>query len=168
MALRTIRLDDDEILRKKSKPVNEINEKIFELLDDMAETLHTRNGVGLAAPQVGVLKRIAIIETDEKLYELINPEILEVRGSQTKTEGCLSLPGKAGIVERPEYVKLRALNRNGEEIIVEGEDLLAIALCHETDHLDGILYTDKVIRMVDINADGEYDEDETDEADDRI
>lgn len=160
MALRTLRLENDEILRKKSKPVKEINDKILQLLDDMTETLHSKNGVGLAAPQVGVLKRVVIIEVEDgALYELINPEILETRGSQLKTEGCLSLPGLAGIVERPEYVKAKALDRNGNEIIVEGEELLAIAFCHETDHLDGILYTDKVIEMVDLNAE-EDNEDE--------
>ena len=115
------------------------------LLDDMAETMYDANGVGLAAPQVGVLKRIVVIDIGEGLVELINPEILETSGSQIDHEGCLSIPGNSALVERPNYVKVKALNRNGEEIIVEGKELMARALCHETDHLDGILYIDKAL-----------------------
>lgn len=158
MALRTMRLEGDEILRKKSKLVNKITDGILILLDDMAETLEKFDGVGLAAPQVGVLRRIVIIDVGEGVIELINPEIVETKGTQCKSEGCLSIPGKSGKVERPEYVKVRALDRNGEEIIVEGEEVLAVALCHEIDHLDGIMYIDKAIEMLD--AEDEEDEDD--------
>lgn len=147
MALRTIRLDDDEILRKKSKPVKEINGKIFELLDDMLETLHSKNGVGLAAPQVGVLKRVAIVSTDgETVYELINPVILKRSGSQIGVEGCLSIPGKSGYVERPKKLTVEAQDRFGNIFTLRITDpYTAVAFCHELDHLDGMLYTDKVI-----------------------
>lgn len=144
MALRTIRLSDDEILRKKSKEVTEINENIIELLDDMADTMYDANGVGLAAPQIGVLRRVVVIDVDDELIELINPVILEISGEQTGEEGCLSVPGKSANVTRPNYCKVEALNRNGEKIIIEGEELMARALCHEIDHLEGILYTDKI------------------------
>ena len=145
MAKRKIRLSTDEILRKKCKPVVNITPNIITLIDDMAETMYAANGVGLAAPQVGILKRIVVIDVGDGLLELINPEILETSGSQVCDEGCLSLPGYSAPVERPEYVKVKALNRKGEEIIIEGKELLAIALCHETDHLDGILYIDKAL-----------------------
>lgn len=144
MALRTIRLSDDEILRKKSKEVTEINENIIELLEDMADTMYDANGVGLAAPQIGVLRRVVVIDVDDELIELINPVILEMSGEQTGEEGCLSVPGKSADVTRPNYCKIEALNRNGEKIIIEGEELMARALCHEIDHLEGILYTDKI------------------------
>ena len=157
MALRTLRYEGDEILRKKSRLVNEITPKILELLDDMAETMAEKNGVGLAAPQIGVLKRIVVIDMGEGLIELINPEIMAAEGSQEKSEGCLSLPGKSGLVERPLKTIVKALNRNGEEITVEGEDYLSIALNHELDHLDGILYIDKVIEM---DSDDEDDDEE--------
>ena len=145
MAIRTIRISTDEVLRKKCKPVKEITPNVITLLDDMADTMYEANGVGLAAPQVGILKRICIIDVGEGLIELINPEILETSGSQIDDEGCLSLPGKYAPVDRPNYVKVKATNRNGEEYIVEGEELLARALCHEIDHLDGILYIDKAL-----------------------
>ena len=132
-------------MRKKCKPVSSITPGVLTLLDDMAETMYDANGVGLAAPQVGILKRIVVIDIGKGLLELINPEIIETSGSQTGDEGCLSIPGYSAPVERPQYVKVKALNRNGEEIIVEGTDLLAVALCHETDHLDGILYIDKAV-----------------------
>ncbi len=144
MALRKIRLSTDEVLRKKSKEVTEINDKILELLDDMADTMYDANGVGLAAPQVGVLRRVVVIDIGEGIIELINPVIIETEGEQFGEEGCLSVPGKCGDVRRPNYCKVEALNRDGEKIIVEGEELMARALCHEIDHLDGILYTDKV------------------------
>lgn len=144
MAFRKIRLSTDEVLRKKSKEVTEINDKILELLDDMADTMYDANGVGLAAPQVGVLRRVVVIDIGEGLIELINPVIIETDGEQFGEEGCLSVPGKAGDVRRPNYCKVGALNRYGEKIIVEGEELMARALCHEIDHLDGILYIDKV------------------------
>lgn len=145
MAFRIIRLSMDEILRKKSREVKEVNEKILTILDDMAETMYEANGVGLAAPQIGILKRIVVIDIGEGLIELINPVIVESDGEQTGDEGCLSVPGKTGTVTRPNYVKVKAIDRNGDEIIVEGQELMARALCHEIDHLDGILYIDKVI-----------------------
>jgi peptide deformylase len=160
MALRKIRLWDDPLIRKKSKPVKEVTNKIKILLDDMHDTLIHADGLGLAAPQVGVLKRIVIIEYEDRLYELINPEIIESSGTQRRTEGCLSIPGKNGLVERPAYVKVRAQDRDGNEIIVDGEELLAVALCHELDHLDGVLYMDKALEMYDITR---PDEDETGE-----
>lgn len=145
MAFRIIRLSMDEILRKKSREVKEVNEKILTILDDMAETMYEANGVGLAAPQIGILKRIVVIDIGEGLIELINPVIVESDGEQTGDEGCLSVPGKTGTVTRPNYVKVKAIDRNGDEIIVEGQELMARALCHEIDHLDGILYIDRVI-----------------------
>jgi peptide deformylase len=150
MATREIRLSTDEVLRKVCKPVKEINEKTIILLDDMAETMYASNGVGLAAPQVGILKRVVTIDIGEGLIELINPVIVEKRGSQIDYEACLSVPGRSELVDRPEYVKVEALNRNGEKIVVEGEELMAVALCHETDHLDGILYIDKAIPEEDV------------------
>ncbi len=145
MALRNLRVENDPILRKISKPVKEINDSILVLLDDMAETLKKEDGVGLAAPQVGILKRVVVIDVGKGLIELINPEIIEVRGSQINMEGCLSFPGQSGYVDRPTYAKVKALDRNGDEKIYEGEGLLAIAFCHEIDHLNGILYIDKTI-----------------------
>jgi len=148
MALRQIRKDGDEILRKKSKEVKEITPSILTLLDDMAETMYHAEGVGLAAPQVGVLKRIVVIDIGDGIIELINPEIIEEEGEQIGAEGCLSIPGLSGEVKRPQRVKVKALNRHGEEIILEGEGLLSVAFCHEIDHLNGALFTDKVIRYV--------------------
>ncbi|NLM14109.1 MAG: peptide deformylase [Epulopiscium sp.] len=148
MALRQIRKDGDEILRKKSKIVKEITPSILTLLDDMAETMYAADGVGLAAPQIGILKRIVVIDVGDGIIELINPEIIEEEGEQVCAEGCLSIPGVSGEVKRPEKVKVKALNRHGEEIILEGEGLLAVAFCHEIDHLNGILFTDKVIRYI--------------------
>ena len=145
MAIRQIRLSTDEILRKKSKEVKEITPSVLTLLDDMEETMYEANGVGLAAPQVGILKRIVVIDIGEGLIELINPVVVETKGSQIGSEGCLSIPGASAEVDRPEYVKVEALNRNGEKIVVEGTELMAVALCHETDHLDGVLYIDKAI-----------------------
>ena len=145
MAIRQIRLSTDEILRKKSKEVKEITPSVLTLLDDMAETMYEANGVGLAAPQVGILKRIVVIDIGEGLIELINPVVVETKGSQIGSEDCLSIPGASAEVDRPEYVKVEALNRNGEKIVVEGTELMAVALCHETDHLDGVLYIDKAI-----------------------
>jgi peptide deformylase len=150
MATREIRLSTDEVLRKICKPVKEINEKTLILLDDMAETMYAANGVGLAAPQVGILKRVVTIDVGEGLVELINPVVVEKRGSQIDYEGCLSVPGRSELVERPEYVKVEALDRNGKKIVVEGEELMAVALCHETDHLDGVLYIDKAIPEEDV------------------
>ena len=145
MAKRNIRLSTEEILRKTCKEVKEITPNVIALLDDMAETMYDANGVGLAAPQVGVLKRVVVIDVGEGLIELINPEVVETRGSIVDYEGCLSIPGASALVDRPEYAKVRALNRKGQEIYVEGTELMARALCHETDHLDGVLYIDKAI-----------------------
>ena len=151
MALRNIRTVGDEILAKRAREVKENTEKIQELIDDMLETMYDSDGVGLAAPQVGVLKRIFVIDCSEERtmpYVFINPEIIETSGEQTGTEGCLSVPGKAGIVTRPNHVKVKALNRNFDEYIVEGDELFARALIHENEHLDGHLYTEKVIGNV--------------------
>lgn len=145
MAIRNIRISTDEVLRKICKPVKEITPNLLTLLDDMADTMYEANGVGLAAPQVGILKRAVVIDIGEGLVELINPEILETSGSQTDDEGCLSVPGKYAPVERPSYVKVKAMDREGKEFIIEGEELMARALCHEIDHLDGILYIDKAL-----------------------
>ena len=144
MAIRKIREDGDEVLRKKSKPVEEITPRILTLLEDMADTMYEADGVGLAAPQVGILKRIFVIDVydDEGLRVFINPEILEVRGSQIGEEGCLSIPGKLEDVERANYVKVKALNEKGQEFILEAEELLARAVLHEYDHLEGTLFTD--------------------------
>ncbi len=143
MALRTLRIDGDEILRKKSKEVEVIDEKIIELLDDMKETMRENDGVGLAAVQVGVLKRIFVIEIDETYLEFINPEIVSFSGEQVNQEACLSVPGAAGFVKRPYEITMRALDRHGKVFEVLGDDFMAIAMCHEYDHLEGTLYKDK-------------------------
>ena len=148
MATRMIRTMDDDILRKKARTVEKVNRNILILLEDMAETMKSANGVGLAAPQVGILKRVVVIDVGDGLIELINPEIMSAEGKQVKAEGCLSVPGKMGEVERPAKVTVRALNRQGETFEIEGEDLLARALCHEIDHLNGELFVDKVIRFI--------------------
>lgn len=145
VALREIRhYERDEVLRKKARPVERIDDRILTLLDDMAETMYNAEGVGLAAPQVGILRRVVVIDVGEGIIELINPEIIEQEGEQVAIEGCLSIPGLSGMVKRPARVVVSALNRHGERIEIEGTDLLARALCHEIDHLDGILYIDKV------------------------
>ncbi len=145
MAIRTIRKDDDEILRKISKKVDVIDDRIWTLLDDMKDTMHEAEGVGLAAPQVGVLRRVIIVDVGDGLIELINPVLVFEAGAQIDEEGCLSLPGKAGCVQRPKKVIVRALDRKGNTFEITGTDLLARALCHEIDHLNGVLFTDKVI-----------------------
>lgn len=144
MAIRTIRIQGDEVLNKRCREVTEMTPRIATLIEDMIETMHDANGVGLAASQVGVLKRIVVIDIGEGPIVLINPTILETEGSQTGDEGCLSLPGKAGQVTRPNYVKVRALDENMVERELEGTELLARAFCHELDHLDGHLYTELV------------------------
>jgi len=147
MAIRNIREMGDPILNKECKAVKEINERTQILIDDMLETMYEANGVGLAAPQVGILKRIVVIDVSPEGEEpiiLINPEIIEESGEQTGFEGCLSVPDKSGKVTRPDYVKVKALNEDMEEVIYEGEGLLARAFCHEIDHLDGHLYVEKV------------------------
>ena len=145
MGIRNLRTMGDECLRKKCKEIKSISPRIRILAEDMLDTMYAANGVGLAAPQVGILKRMVVIDVDgEHPYILINPEILETRGEQTGYEGCLSVPGKSGIVTRPNYAKVRATGLDGKEFILEGEELLARAICHECDHLDGIIYVDKV------------------------
>lgn len=144
MAIRKVREDGDPILRKISKPVKKITRGTITLLDDMEDTMYVEDGVGLAAPQVGSLRRIFIVDVGEGIVEFINPEILETRGEQFGIEGCLSVPGKTGDVTRANYVKVKALNRDGEEFVLEGEELMARAILHEYDHLEGILFTDKV------------------------
>ncbi|MGL4797473.1 MAG: peptide deformylase [Paraclostridium sp.] len=144
MALRQIVQIGEPVLRKKCKAVEKIDEKIIQLLDDMADTMYAADGVGLAAPQVGILKRIAIVDIGDGIIELINPEIIEVKGKQTDDEGCLSVVNECGPVTRPYYVKVRAYNRQGQLYEIEGEELLARAFCHEIDHLDGILFVDKI------------------------
>ena len=145
MALLEIReYGKDDILLKKCKPVKELTPRLKTLIEDMLDTMYDADGVGLAAPQVGVLRRICVIDIGEGPVVLINPEVLETSGEQTGSEGCLSVPGKTGIVTRPNYAKVKALNEDMEEIIVEGEELMARALLHEIDHLDGNIYVNKV------------------------
>jgi len=148
MAIRNIRKDGDEVLRKISRKVDKIDDRVITLLKDMADTLYDSEGVGLAAPQVGILKRIVVIDVGEGLIELINPEIIEASGEQTGAEGCLSIPGVWGEVTRPNKVKVRAMNTKGKIVEYEGEELLARAFCHEIDHLDGILFKDKATKMI--------------------
>lgn len=144
MAVREIREIGDEVLTKKCKEVTKMTFRTQILIGDMLDTMYEAMGVGLAAPQVGILKRIVVIDVGEGPIVLINPEILETGGEQTGDEGCLSVPGKAGVVTRPNYAKVKALDENMEEVIYEGEGLLARAFCHEIDHLEGQLYVDKV------------------------
>ena len=149
MAIISIVKDGDEVLRKKCRPVTEITPRVIRLLDDMIDTLHDSGGVGLAAPQVGVLRRIALVEVEPgELIELINPVIVSKKGKQEELEGCLSVPGKWGVTKRPMYVKVKAIDRCGNEFTVDGEGLKARAFCHEIDHLDGILFNDHA-EMVD-------------------
>lgn len=156
MAIREIRIMGDEVLKKVCKEVKQMTPRTQDLIDDMLETMYEANGVGLAAPQVGVLKRIVVIDVGEGPIVMINPVILETSGSQTGSEGCLSLPGKAGQVTRPNYVKAKALDENMEEYIIEGEELLARAICHELDHLEGHMYVEKVEgQLEDVNYDEE-------------
>ncbi len=144
MALRTIRTEGDSVLTKKCRPVEEMTPRLKELVEDMLDTMYENNGVGLAAPQVGILKRIVVIDVGDGPLVLINPEILETSGEQTGDEGCLSVPGMSGQVTRPNYVKVKALTEDMEEVEYEGKELLARAFCHEIDHLDGKLYTELV------------------------
>ena len=144
MALRNIRIQGDEVLNKRCREVTEMTPRIRTLIDDMIETMHDANGVGLAACQVGILQRLVVIDVGEGPIVLINPEIIETDGEQVGDEGCLSLPGNAGLVTRPNYVKVRALDENMVERELEGTELLARAFCHEIDHLDGHMYTELV------------------------
>ena len=145
MAIRNVLTEGDELLTKKCRPVEKIDNRVLTLLDDMAETMYASDGVGLAAPQVGILKRVVVIDVGEGLIELINPEIIESSGEQREVEGCLSVPGISGYTIRPEEVTVKALDRKGNETVIKGEGLLARAICHETDHLDGILFREKVV-----------------------
>ncbi|MBQ9390585.1 MAG: peptide deformylase [Lachnospiraceae bacterium] len=161
MAIRQIRVQGDEILNKKSRIVKEITPRQEELIKDMIETMHDADGVGLAAPQVGVLRRIAVIDVGEGPIVLVNPEVIETSGEQTGQEGCLSVPGKVGIVTRPNYVKVKAFNEKMEEFEIEGEELLARALVHEIDHLDGHVYTEIVQgKLMDVTYEEPEEEDE--------
>lgn len=152
MAIRNIlkerNPEENEILRKKSRKVEKIDRRIIRLIDDMRDTLIESGGVGLAAPQVGILRRVVLVDNGDEILELINPEIIETEGKQEEIEGCLSVPGKWGITDRPYRVKVRALNRDGEVFEAEGVDLVARCFCHELDHLDGTLFIDKVVRFV--------------------
>lgn len=153
MAIRKILTFGDELLTKKCRPVEKIDDRVITLLDDMAETMHNAGGVGLAAPQIGILKRICVIDVGEGVIELINPEIIKQEGMVDDIEGCLSVPGKYGYVKRPQKVTIRATARNGEQFEMTGEDLLARAFCHEFEHLDGILYITHVTEFVDVESD---------------
>ena len=145
MAIREVRTIGDEVLGKISKPVKEVNERTLQIIEDMFETMYETGGVGIAAPQVGILKRIVCMDVgDGNQYLMINPEIIELSGEQTGMEGCLSVPGTRGQVTRANYAKVKAFNENMEELIIEGEGLLARCIQHECDHLDGILYVTKV------------------------
>ena len=146
MALRKIIYIEDELLRKKSRPVDKFDEKLHKLLDDMAETMYNANGVGLAAPQVAVLRRVVVMDCGDGLIEMVNPEIIETEGEQDGPEGCLSAPGRGGMVKRPMKGRARFQDRNGEWYEIEAEELLARCIMHETDHLDGQLYVDIMSR----------------------
>ena len=148
MALRNILKDGDPALRKICRPVTEFDEKLAQLLDDLGETLHHTDGVGLAAPQVGVLRRVFIMDFGDGIIEAVNPEIVSTKGMQEGPEGCLSFPGEYGIVRRPQKAKLKAQDRHGKWFTLTGEDLVARCICHENDHLDGILFKQHVIRML--------------------
>jgi len=148
MALRQIRLFNDEILRKKSKIVDVVDDKIRQILNDMADTMYYKNGGGLAAPQIGILKRLVVIDMGQGLIKLVNPKIIKQEGTQEVIEGCLSIPNILGKLKRPAKVMVQALNENGEEIILTGNGDLAKCFCHEIDHLEGILFTDLVTEYI--------------------
>ena len=158
MGIRKILTDKDPALHKVCRPVEKFDWRLHRLLDDMRDTLDEANGVGLAAPQVGILRRVVIVDTGEEILELVNPEMLETSGEQEGPEGCLSVPGKYGIMKRPYIAKVRAQDRNGEWYEVEGEELIARCFCHELDHLDGIVYTEVMERFL-TEEELEYDED---------
>jgi len=148
MGIRKILTDQEHALHKVCKPVTNFDQKLHKLLDDMAETLEEANGVGLAAPQVGILRRVVIVDTGDEILELVNPTLLETDGEQEGAEGCLSVPGKYGLVKRPYYAKVRAQDRDGQWYEAEGEELIARCFCHELDHLDGIIYTEVMDRFL--------------------
>lgn len=148
MGLRKILTDKDPALHKVCRPVEKFDGRLHKLLDDMAETLEQANGVGLAAPQVGILRRVVLVDNGEKVLELINPTLVETSGEQVGAEGCLSVPGKYGLVKRPNYAKVRAQDRYGNWYEAEGEELTARCFCHELDHLDGIVYTEVMERFL--------------------
>ena len=159
MALRKIRIQGDSVLTKVCRPVEKMTPRIKTLIEDMLDTMYDADGVGLAAPQVGVLRRVVVIDVGEGPIVMVNPEIIESDGSQTGEEGCLSLPGKSGVVTRPNHVKARAYNENMELYEIEGEELLARAICHELDHLDGVMYVDLVEGDIyDVTAEDEDEE----------
>ena len=158
MGLRKILTDAEPALHKVCRPVEKFDRRLHKLLDDMRQTLAEANGVGLAAPQVGILRRVVIVDTGEEILELVNPELLETDGEQVGAEGCLSVPGKYGLVKRPYYAKVRAQDRNGDWFEAEGEELIARCFCHELDHLDGIVYTEVMDRFLteeELNAESE-------------
>ena len=156
MALRNIVLEGDEILRKRCREVTDINDRIRMILDDLIETMRDQNGIGIAAPQVGVMRRMFVIEPEEgEVIEFINPVVLESSGIQTGEEGCLSVPGYVGTVDRPEYIKVEALDRYGKKTVHEATELKAVAISHELDHLEGILYIDKAEDIREGSADSE-------------
>lgn len=148
MGLRKIFTDKDPALHKVCRPVVKFDWRLHKLLDDMKDTLTDAEGVGLAAPQVGILRRVVVVDTGEEMLELVNPELVETSGEQCGAEGCLSVPGKYGLVKRPNYARVRAQDRNGNWFEAEGEALIARCFCHELDHLDGILYVDKMLEDV--------------------
>ena len=159
MGIRKILTDKDPALHKVCRPVEKFDWRLHKLLNDMADTLAEANGVGLAAPQVGILRRVVIVDTGEELLELVNPELIETDGEQEGAEGCLSVPGKYGLVKRPYYAKVRAQDRNGEWYEAEGEEIIARCFCHELDHLDGIVYTQVMERFL-TEEELQYDEEE--------
>ena len=148
MGIRKILTDQDPALHKVCRPVEKFDGRLHKLLDDMQETLEEANGVGLAAPQIGILRRVVIVDTGEEILEFINPVLLETSGEQTGAEGCLSVPGRYGLVTRPYYAKVRAQDRFGQWYEAEGEELIGRCFCHELDHLDGIIYTEKMDRFL--------------------
>ena len=157
MGLRKILTDKEPALHKVCRPVEKFDWRLHKLLDDMKETLEEANGVGLAAPQVGILRRVVVVDTGEEILELVNPELLETSGEQVGAEGCLSVPGKYGLVKRPMVAKVRAQDRNGDYFEAEGEELIARCFCHEIDHLDGIVYTEVMERYLteeELNGEG--------------
>lgn len=155
MALRNVLTFGDEALRKKSREIMVFDDKLWVLLDDLNETMKHHNGVGLAAPQVGILRRVAVVNTGDGLIELVNPVITQMKGKQRRIEGCLSSPGEWGYVKRPLKVRVRAQNRYGKEVVYEGTELKATAFCHEIDHLNGVIFTDLADEMVENGRDDE-------------